>query len=139
MKQKRNHILLSAMGLYLGAFAIPAGIMAWILYQRGFSPFGDKTLFVMDMKDQYLEFFAYLRHVTGGDNSVFYCWSRSLGRQFSGAFCLLSGESLFLDCLSLSPGGTEYGDSAFDAFKNWSVRNMLCSICGLSVEEERCA
>ena len=100
MKQKRNHILLSAMGLYLGAFAIPAGIMAWILYQRGFSPFGDKTLFVMDMKDQYLEFFASLRHVTGGDKSVFYCWSRSLGGNFLGLFAYyLASPFSWIVCL----------------------------------------
>ena len=86
--------------LYLAAFAVPVCIMLVILEQGGFYPFGDKTLFIMDMRDQYLEFFAYLRYLSGGDNSLFFCWSRSMGGNFLGLFAYYLASPLsFLTCL----------------------------------------
>lgn len=85
---------------YLAAFAVPICCMLVILEQGGFYPFGDKTLFIMDMRDQYLEFFAYLRYLSGGDNSLFFCWSRSMGGNFLGLFAYYLASPLsFLACL----------------------------------------
>lgn len=86
--------------LYAAAFLLPAGILLEILRQGGFYPFGDKTLFIMDMRDQYLEFFAYLRYLFSGDNSPYFCWARSMGGNFLGLFAYYLASPLsFLTCL----------------------------------------
>ncbi len=86
--------------LYLGAVGIPSAVLLVLLWQGGFCPFGARTLFIMDMKDQYLEFYAYLRNLFSGDNSLFYCWSRSMGGNFLGLFAYYLASPLsFLTCL----------------------------------------
>lgn len=86
--------------LFLGAFAVPAFVMVFLLWQNGFYPFGDKTLFIMDMKDQYMEFYAYIRNAFSGDNSLFYSWSRSMGGNFLGLYAYYLASPLsFLVCL----------------------------------------
>lgn len=72
--------------LYLFSFFIPAAIFLIIMYKLGFYPFGDKSLFIMDMKGQYLEFYASLRNVASSDDSVFFSWSRSMGGNYLGLF-----------------------------------------------------
>lgn len=72
--------------VYVLSFLIPIVAMLFILKGRGFYPFGDKSLFIMDMKDQYLEFFASLRNVASGDDSLFFSWSRSMGGNYLGLF-----------------------------------------------------
>lgn len=72
--------------IYMASFLISALGMLLILKARGFYPFKDTTLFVMDMQDQYVEFYASLRYLFGGDNSLFYSWSRSMGGNYIGLF-----------------------------------------------------
>lgn len=72
--------------LYSAAFLLPAAILLFVLYVQGFYPFGDKSLFLMDMRDQYLEFFASLRYLPNGDDSLFFSWSRSMGGNYLGLF-----------------------------------------------------
>ena len=57
-----------------------------IMQMEGCYPFGEKTLFAMDMQDQYLEFFTSLRYVLKGNSSIFFSWSRSMGGNFFGVF-----------------------------------------------------
>lgn len=83
--QKKNVPKESA-ALYLLAFLIPVLVMLLVLKSRGFYPFGDKTMFIMDMRDQYLEFFASLRNIIHGDDSIFFSWSRSMGGNYLGLF-----------------------------------------------------
>lgn len=71
---------------YLLSFCIPVLGMLLILKSRGFYPFKEDTLFVLDMQDQFMEFLASLRYIPGGDNSVFYSWARSLGGSYIGLF-----------------------------------------------------
>ena len=72
--------------LYASSFIIPMIILLFILKGNGFYPFGEKTLFIMDMKGQYLEFFASLRNIVQGDDSLFFSWSRSMGGNYLGLF-----------------------------------------------------
>ncbi len=72
--------------VYSLSFFIPVVVMLLIFKARGFYPFGEKSLFIMDMKDQYLEFFASLRNVVSGDDSLFFSWSRSMGGNYMGLF-----------------------------------------------------
>ncbi len=80
-KQDKKTIL-----IYTLALVIPIGIMLAVLSAGGFFPFGEKSLFIMDMKGQYLEFYASLRHLISGDNSLFFSWSRSMGGDYMGLF-----------------------------------------------------
>lgn len=86
MKKKWMTISYEAIVLYGLSFLIPVIVMLIIFKNRGFYPFGDKTLFIMDMRDQYLEFFASLRSVVSGDDSIFFSWSRSMGGNYLGLF-----------------------------------------------------
>ena len=72
--------------LYGLSFLLPVIILLLIFVNRGFYPFGGKTLFIMDMRDQYVEFFASLRNVISGDDSLFLSWSRSMGGNYLGLF-----------------------------------------------------
>ncbi len=60
--------------------------MTLILKSRGFYPFKDKTMFVLDMKSQYLAFFASLRSLFTDQGSLFFSWSRSMGGNYIGLF-----------------------------------------------------
>ncbi len=92
--------IISSSIMYFMAFALPVYIVMIILYCGEFYPFGDKTMFIMDMRDQYLEFFAYLRNMLAGDNSIFFSWSRSMGGNFMGLFAYYLASPLsFIVCL----------------------------------------
>ncbi len=82
MKEKKST---KAM-VYLGALLLPMVVMLAILKAGGFYPFGEKSLFIMDMKGQYLEFYASLRNMGSGDDSIFFSWSRSMGGNYLGLF-----------------------------------------------------
>lgn len=71
---------------YFLSFFIPVAIFLVIIYRLGFYPFGDKTLFIMDMKGQYMEFYASLRNIFSSDDSIFFSWSRSMGGNYLGLF-----------------------------------------------------
>ncbi len=60
-------------------FLVSAGAMLAAMALFGMSPFGGKTLFIADMKDQYAHFHAYLRHVLFGDQSPLYSTMAGLG------------------------------------------------------------
>lgn len=84
----------TAILLYAAAFAVPVIIMLTILYTGGFFPFGEKSMFIMDMKGQYLEFFASLRNTLSGDDSLFFSWSRSMGGNYLGLFAYYAASPL---------------------------------------------
>lgn len=70
--------------ILLAAFLIPAVFLTAVYAALDFYPFGDKSVLVMDMADQYCEFFASLRYAFNGDNSLLFSWSRSMGGNFIG-------------------------------------------------------
>lgn len=80
--------------LYLVSFGLPVIVLLFIFKSQGFYPFGHRTLFIMDMRDQYLEFYASLRNVAGGDDSLFFSWSRSMGGNYLGLFAYYMASPL---------------------------------------------
>ncbi len=72
--------------LYILSFLLPVAIMLAVSAKQGFYPFGDKSMLIMDMRDQYVEFFASLRYLARGDASVLYSWSCSMGGSYLGLF-----------------------------------------------------
>lgn len=67
--------------LYLCSFILPALILLAVLACKGFVPFGDKSLLIMDMSGQYVEFYNALKF---GD--VYFSWSKALGTNYIGVF-----------------------------------------------------
>ena len=57
-----------------------------VLKSNGFYPFKEVTLFTFDMKEQYLPFFSSLHYLIGGDDSIFFHWSKSLGGNYIGLY-----------------------------------------------------
>lgn len=76
-----NRILWGAL-----SFVLPVLVFLFVQNKIGFYPFGEKSMLIMDMRDQYVEFFASLRNVLFGDNSLFFSWSRSMGGNYWGIF-----------------------------------------------------
>lgn len=57
--------------LYSAAFLLAELMMLFILKANHFYPFGTKSMLIMDMRDQNVEFLASLRSMIHGDNSLF--------------------------------------------------------------------
>ncbi len=66
------------------SIAITAGLIAGLLVMLvlgclGFAPFGEKVIAVADARIQYLDFFAYLRKVLLGQDSLLFTFAKGLG------------------------------------------------------------
>ena len=72
--------------LILAAFFIPFLIMVFVYYACGMAPWGDKSVLIMDMSDQYVAFFAELRSIFEGESSIFFSWHKAFGCNFIGVF-----------------------------------------------------
>jgi uncharacterized membrane protein YfhO len=73
--------------LYLPlAFLIPALSLLFVYAKYGFYPFGDKSLLVMDLSYQYVDFYEYLRRAMLEGNSLLYSWTKGIGGNMLGLF-----------------------------------------------------
>lgn len=81
-KNPKQQICIEALLAGLVTFAI-----IWFLYLcTGYAPFGKHSLASMDAHIQYLDFFAYLKDVLSGENSICYTFSKTLGGNNIGLF-----------------------------------------------------
>ena len=78
---KKENLLFCIASTLISTFGI-----LLILKSNGFYPFKEVTLFTFDMKEQYLPFFSSLHYLIGGDDSIFYNWSKSLGGNYIGLY-----------------------------------------------------
>ncbi len=99
-KEKKNRYM--AWGIHGGAFLLPVIVMIFVLKAGGFYPFGDRSALIMDMRDQYVEFFASIRQALHGENSFFYSWSRSMGGNYIGLFAYYISSPLSIITLFFS-------------------------------------
>lgn len=83
--QKDRAAKRSAAFLLLLCFLLPALILTYTFAQYGMAPFGDKSVMIMDMSGQYVEFFCGLKHF-GTAGSPFFSWSKVMGSNFIGVF-----------------------------------------------------
>lgn len=60
------------------AFLIPISVMLVISVYYGIFPFGDSTIMTVDMTNQYVSFFSYLKEIVMNPESVFYTFSKGL-------------------------------------------------------------
>ncbi len=80
--------------ILLLSFLIPALLTLLIYRALGFSPFGEKSILVMDMAEQNVAFFASLRDIVSGDSSLFFSWAKSFGSNYLGAFAFYVSSPL---------------------------------------------
>lgn len=70
MKKNKNCLI---------SFAITFFILVFVLIILNVYPFGDRTLIVSDLRDQYISFIDYLKSCVFDNNNLFYTFSGSLG------------------------------------------------------------
>jgi len=95
---KRIHFRSNAVVL-LTAFLTPALLMMLYFVYRKMEPFGTNTLLTVDLGQQYIDFFSYMRRAVLQDpSSIFYSFSNALGGETLGiwAYYLLSPWNLVL-------------------------------------------
>lgn len=68
------------------SFCIVMVIRFFLYYILGYAPFGENSLIVNDAHIQYVDFFAYLKDVLSGENSIAYSFSKTLGGSCIGVF-----------------------------------------------------
>lgn len=71
---------------YILSFLAPGVILAIVLFVFGVYPAGTKSLLILDMYNQYVDYFAYFREIFLGDRSLFYTWGKTLGGNFIGFY-----------------------------------------------------
>lgn len=83
---------------YLGSFFIPVISLLLVYIFLGIYPFGDLSLLTIDMYNQYVSFFAYLKSILLGENDIFYTFSKNLGGDMIGllAYYLMSPFNVLL-------------------------------------------
>ncbi len=97
---KQNAMRLKTLLLLLLSFLIPALLTFLIYATHGFTPFGDKSILVMDMAEQNVAFFASLRDMISGESDLFFTWAKSFGSNYIGAFAFyVSSPFSFLTLL----------------------------------------
>ena len=72
--------------MFISVFILAELMMLYILKNNGFYPFGTKSMLIMDMKNQYVEFITSLRNIIRGEDSIFFSWSHSMGGNYIGVF-----------------------------------------------------
>lgn len=136
---KRNNLGRAA--VYLASFLIPAAVLLLVYRSMGMAPWGDRTILISDMADQYVEFFCALKQ---GD--VFFSWSKTLGTGYIGVFSyyvssplsiltlLVPNENMpvglmFLTVLKLGLAGLNYAVYSTRKFPGAEVTTVLCASC----------
>jgi len=75
------HRLRSLFPVGLACFSLPALLFLAVCAAMGFAPFGDSSILIFDLSDQFVEFLCALKH---GD--VFFSWNTALGGSYIGTF-----------------------------------------------------
>lgn len=71
--------------LLTACFVIPAAVMLVTYAFYGMAPFGENSVLIMDMSNQYCEFYCGLKHI-GSMGDLFFNWSKALGGNYIGVF-----------------------------------------------------
>ena len=132
---------LSRAAVYLASFAIPAAMLLLVYRSMGMAPWGDRTILISDMADQYVEFFCALKQ---GD--VFFSWGKTMGTSYIGVFSyyvssplsiltlLVPNENMpvglmFLTVFKLGLAGLSYGVYSTHKFPGAEITTVLCASC----------
>ena len=91
-REKRLRIL-TRVFLFASAFLIPALTALAVFASYGFAPFGDKSMLIMDMSGQYVEFLTALRTVRSPAD-LFFSWGKVLGSNYTGVYAYYASSPL---------------------------------------------
>lgn len=61
------------------SFAVVLASFVLLYWRKGYAPFGTNSLACMDANIQYLDFYAYLKEVFAGNDSIIYSYGKTLG------------------------------------------------------------
>ncbi|WCJ46730.1 YfhO family protein [Levilactobacillus brevis] len=88
MQVRKRRWALSRRQLTLwGAFLVPFILMTGYFIYRQMAPFGTSSLLTVDLGQQYIDFFAYLRRAILHDpSSIFYSFSNGIGGEMLGTW-----------------------------------------------------
>ncbi len=77
-------------------FFIPFALFLTVCIILKITPFGDRSLLISDMWNQYADYFGYYKSIFSGENDIFYTFSKSLGGDMTGfmAYYLMSPLNL---------------------------------------------
>ena len=64
---------------YICAFALPVAVMLLIYCMMGIAPFGKKSVLTIDLYNQYIHYFSYLKEIIKGNHGFFYSFSKTIG------------------------------------------------------------
>ena len=99
----RRRSVLNTLLLLFSSFIIPFLTALTVYASSGMAPWGDKSVLIMDMSDQYVAFFAELRNIVQGQSSIFFSWSKSFGCNFTGVFAYYIASPLSFFTLLFPP------------------------------------
>lgn len=123
------------------AFLIPATVMFTVYASLGMIPWGDKTVLVSDMADQYVEFFCALKN-----GELFFSWSKALGTSYIGVFSYYISSPLslltllfpnaemplalmLLTVLKIGLAGTSFAWFSLKRYPGSGLSSLLCAVC----------
>ena len=132
---------LSRAAVYLASFFIPAVVLLLVYRSMGMAPWGERSILISDMADQYVEFFCALKQ---GD--VFFSWAKTMGANYIGVFSyyvssplslitlLVPNENMpvglmFLTVLKLGLAGVSYAVYSMRKFPGAEITTVLCASC----------
>lgn len=98
-KTSWNNILKKPLAVHLAAFLLPFFALGFAFLVVGLFPFGANSSLTLDLKSQYITFFAYFKdQVLFGNGNFFYTFSKALGGEMAGfaAYYLLSPFNFLL-------------------------------------------
>ncbi len=81
----RRRVLLAA-GIPLAAFLLAAAVWTAVLILFGVAPFGERSLLITDLSQQYMEYHVALYDAARGGGILLYTWNGGLGMNFVGLF-----------------------------------------------------
>lgn len=85
---------LQEIGFFALCFFVPVLLMTFIWGTIGISYGGKVTLLTYDMIAEYMPFYASLRYILWGENSLLFSWSFYMGSNFMGAYALDAASPL---------------------------------------------
>ena len=89
--------------IWLAAFVLPAALLLGAYALTGIYPFGGKTLFSIDMSNEYVDYYGWYRSLFTGQGSLFYSFGKALGGNMIGLFAVYLASPLNLLLLLFQP------------------------------------
>ncbi len=134
------------LSVFFFSFLLPFLTLMLIYAEMGMAPFGDRSVLLMDMSEQNVNFFAELRNIVRGDSSIYFSWSKSFGSSFIGVFAYylsspfsiltvffkpedLPVALLFLTCLKIGLAGLSLAIYFRLSFQKAGIGTLIFSLC----------